>query len=628
MIQHLGRYQIIRELGRGGMGIVYKALDPNLERHVAIKCLNEELSQDELVVARFLREARNVAALNHPNCVRLYLADEHEGQPYFVMEYVDGESLAEYLAKNGRCVPEMASRIIRECAEALAAADEKNIVHHDVKPGNVMLDRNGRALLTDFGIACVQYGEASTSSTVMGTPGYMAPELIEHGRSDRRVDIFALGAVWYEMLLGERLLPEDDLSALMARYTTEGFPDLSAIEQQFGAETAAILGRMLARDPEARYSSYSQLLEALRPGHVAQTQRQQQTAPTIVASGAGGVRAATTALGDRTTQSGNPGIASPDPTRSVPVTGTRRYRLLAIAGGVLAGVGLIGFAIALTGGLGGDDDGMPANSTIEAPNTVVQQEPVPPTVAPADGRVTGSTPGSSLGFSETSSADRSGSRGASATALLDQLRPSYADPPATDRQAPNGSNDMPSHNVPAPPSEQLALVDTSMVAPRPVAEPESAANRSPPPRSAPRGVTVLGVGDPRITEPMRNEIEAHLRQRGKNVTDPAFIRNVNNYVLDDGLELSGLTDAASDAGIRYAVLVRARPVGTRELQFYGRYDTAYSVQVEAMTYDLIAGNLVGSSSVEQLEYTSLNAAKKARELVIPWLTPIGDQFGN
>ena len=142
----------------------------------------------------------------------------------------------------------------------------------------------------------------------------------------------------------------------------------------------------------------------------------------------------------------------------------------------------------------------------------------------------------------------------------------------------------------------------------------------------PRRVTVLGVGDPTITEPMRNEIEAHLRQRGRNVADPGFIPGLNQYLLNDGLDLAGLAEAAGDAGIRYAVLVRARPLGTRELQFYGRYDTAYSVQVDAVTYDLVAGRQLGSSSVEQIEYTSLNAAQKARDLVVPWLEPIGDQF--
>ncbi|MGB0514346.1 MAG: protein kinase domain-containing protein [Wenzhouxiangellaceae bacterium] len=350
MTEHLGRYQILRELGRGGMGVVYKALDPHLERHVAIKCLSDEWSHDEIVVARFLREARNVAALNHPNCVRLYVADEHEGQPFFVMEYVDGESLADYLTKNGRCPPEMAERIIRECAEALAAADEKNIVHRDVKPGNVMLDRSGRALLTDFGIACVQYGEAAAASTVMGTPGYMAPELIENGRGDRRSDIFALGAVWYELLLGRRLVPESDLTQSVKRFSTPGFPDLAEIEHEYGVKTAEILARMLARNPEDRFSTYSELLEALRPGYVTGVEHKLQTAATVVASTQPTDTAKTVATdAGRTTAIGTQRGRSADATRGVPVAGARRFRGLAIAGAVVGGVAILGLAIALTG---------------------------------------------------------------------------------------------------------------------------------------------------------------------------------------------------------------------------------------------------------------------------------------
>jgi len=613
MIQHLGRYQIISELGRGGMGVVYKALDPNLERHVAIKCLSEELSQNEIFVARFLREARNVAALNHPNCVRLYVADEHEGQPFFVMEFVDGDSLADHLAENGRCAPNMAKRIVMECAEALAAADEKNIVHRDVKPGNVMLDRNGRALLTDFGIACVQYGAATASSEVVGTPGYMAPELIEHGRSDRRSDIFALGAVWYEMLLGRKLIPNADLFASMEQFKADGFPDLNEIEEQFGTETAGTLAQMLARNPEDRFVSYNELLKALRQNTVAQTIRQQKAPAAGVisaSSNAGAAQIATAAADDgQTTAVGaRRGHASGE-TRGVPVAGARRYRGIAIAGGVIGGIAALSLAIAALNSGDLPDTSEPYGQTDEPSDPVASQ----------DAALPNSKQISDPGIDDRRDDWRSGQR-ATRVESTEEAAPHFATR-QENRTAPPEQPDLGHAVAIARPAPNRTIAEPDPVTPT------SNSQQTPPPAApAPRRVTVLGVGDPTITDPMRNEIEAHLRQRGQNVADPGFIRGLSQYVLNDGLDLAGLADAAGDAGIRYAVMVRARPLGTRELKFYGRYATSYSVQVDAVTYDLVAGSQVGSSNVEQIEYTSLNATQKARDLVRPWLAPIGNQF--
>jgi serine/threonine-protein kinase len=266
MPQVLGRYHIISELGRGGMGVVYKAVDPKLERFIAIKCLSEELSSDEITVTRFLREARNVAALNHPHIAQIFLADEDEGKPYFVMEYIDGESLAERLAREKRLMPEQALRIVSECAEALKAAHEENIIHRDVKPGNIMLDRRGRTVLTDFGIASIVHPdqEPRSGQYIMGTPGYLPPEVIKGQPADHRGDLFALGAVLYEMLAGRRLVPgrgiEDTARTLLAK----DFPELGDLDDQVDDFTFGVLGRMIAPDPDRRFQNYDDLLAGLR----------------------------------------------------------------------------------------------------------------------------------------------------------------------------------------------------------------------------------------------------------------------------------------------------------------------------------------------------------------------------
>ncbi len=265
MAKVLGRYHIISELGRGGMGVVYKAVDPKLERFIAIKCLSDELSEDEITVTRFLREARNVAALNHPHIAQIFLADEDEGRPYFVMEFIDGESLAERLERDKRLMPEQALRIVMESAEALKAAHEENIVHRDIKPGNIMIDRRGRAILTDFGIASIVHPDQQPkiSKYIMGTPGYLPPEVMTGQPADHRGDIFALGAVYYEMLAGRRLVPGRDIEDTARTLLASDFPVLADLDEKIDKSTFGVLGRMLAQDPNKRYQDYDALLADL-----------------------------------------------------------------------------------------------------------------------------------------------------------------------------------------------------------------------------------------------------------------------------------------------------------------------------------------------------------------------------
>jgi hypothetical protein len=141
-------------------------------------------------------------------------------------------------------------------------------------------------------------------------------------------------------------------------------------------------------------------------------------------------------------------------------------------------------------------------------------------------------------------------------------------------------------------------------------------------------IAVVAVGDPAIAGPMAGEVEAALRRDGRPVADRRFIAGFDQYLYEDGLDLAGLADPATEAGVRYVVMVRAVPTGSRELAYYGRYDTAWGVQVDAVTYDLLRADQIGSSGVEQLEYTGLNAGQKARDAVAPWLEPISRQFGR
>ncbi len=261
----IGSYQIIEELGRGGMGVVYKAFEPALQRTVALKMLGESVAHQPGLVERFYREARAMAALSDPNVVQIHAVGEHAGQPYFVMEFVAGESLGDRLKRERISIPE-AKRILLQAARGLHAAHEVNIVHRDIKPGNLMLTQKGLVKVTDFGIALgnESRGERLTGTGgIVGTPGYLSPEACLGEPLDARTDIFALGVVTYEMLTGR--LPFDDKSpfALMAAVVQAQIPDVRTLNKDVDQGTINILQRMLARRPAERYQSCADLVHDL-----------------------------------------------------------------------------------------------------------------------------------------------------------------------------------------------------------------------------------------------------------------------------------------------------------------------------------------------------------------------------
>ncbi len=249
----LGGFHLVRELGRGGMGVVYEAEDVALHRRVAVKCLLPHLA-DEAFRSRFLREARAAAALRDDHVVTVHQVGREGDTPFLVMEFLEGETLAALLDRRGFLPPADAVRIAREVALGLAAAHAKGIVHRDVKPENVWLGiPAGRAKVLDFGLARPADGPTLTApGTVAGTVGYMAPEQIYGGPLDGRTDLYALGCLLYRMAWGD--LPhrgENTLAHLDAVVNTDA-PDLSAVGRRLPAPLADLLRRLLARNPDDR----------------------------------------------------------------------------------------------------------------------------------------------------------------------------------------------------------------------------------------------------------------------------------------------------------------------------------------------------------------------------------------
>ena len=201
-------YELDRELGRGGMGIVYRAKDRRLKRMVAIKVLPPELGFRGEIKSRFLREAETAAQLSHPDIVPIYSVDEREGLVFFVMACVDGDTLAKRLVERGPLPVDDARRILREVADALAYAHARGVIHRDIKPDNILLGEDGRAMVTDFGIArAIQEGADSrltATGVAIGMPAYMSPEQAAGDREiDGRSDLYSLGIVGYQMLAGQ-----------------------------------------------------------------------------------------------------------------------------------------------------------------------------------------------------------------------------------------------------------------------------------------------------------------------------------------------------------------------------------------------------------------------------------------
>src|ERR687887_2011829 len=221
------RFRLEEKIGAGGMSTVYRAFDPTLERWVAIKLMHRDISSDPDQLERFRREARAVASLNHPHIVTVIDAGEDDGAPYIVFEYVEGETLKDRIRRLGRLpVPEAVAYAV-EIGRALAAAHAQRLVHRDVKPQNVLIDGDGRAKVTDFGIArSLDVDGVTITGTILGTADYIAPEQAGGGRIDAQTDIYSLGVVLYELLAGEVPFSGDNFVAVAMKHVNAPPPTL------------------------------------------------------------------------------------------------------------------------------------------------------------------------------------------------------------------------------------------------------------------------------------------------------------------------------------------------------------------------------------------------------------------
>ncbi len=264
MPNKIGRYEVVAELGRGGMATVYHARDPRFQRDVAIKVLPREFLHDDTFRLRFEREAQAIAALDHPAIVSVFDFGEEGGQPYLVMRHMTGGSLSDHIRRGPLSVAE-AGAILSRVASALDAAHRQGIIHRDIKPSNILFDRYGEVYLADFGIVKMTEATAQlTGSGIVGTPGYMAPELARAGNVSPLIDVYALGVTLFQMLTGRLPFDADTPMGLLMAHMNNPIPSLYDFRRDLPAATQTVIERAMSKEPTQRYQSAGELADALQ----------------------------------------------------------------------------------------------------------------------------------------------------------------------------------------------------------------------------------------------------------------------------------------------------------------------------------------------------------------------------
>ena len=283
-----GRYKLESKLGSGGMSTVYLARDETLERWVAVKVLHREISDQPDQLERFARESRSVAQVSHPNVVAVIDAGEDGGRPYIVFEYCDGETLKERIDRSGRLPLDEAAAYSIEVGRGLAAAHARRLVHRDVKPQNVLIDSEGRAKVTDFGIARSLESDGLTKTgRVLGTTDYVSPEQAMGQDVDARSDIYSLGVLLYEMLTGDVPFKAENLVGVAMKHVNEKMPNVQKVRPQVSSALAAVVERATEKDARKRYQDMGEMLadlEAALEVEVARAGRSTGEATTVLRS--------------------------------------------------------------------------------------------------------------------------------------------------------------------------------------------------------------------------------------------------------------------------------------------------------------------------------------------------------
>ena len=660
----VGHYDVVEELGRGGMGVVYKGFESQLNRFVAIKLMSESLAHDSSIVERFLREARSMAQLNDPHIIQIYMIGEDAGQPFFAMEFVEGESLSQTLRREGKLDAVRAAGIIAQAAQGLAVAHDRGVIHRDIKPANLMITPRGLVKVADFGIALASQDFAqklTSTGEFVGTPGYLSPEVCLGQNVDQRSDVFSLGIVFFEMLAGRMPFTDQSPLGLMLEVVRAEIPDVRSLGAEVSPALVAVLNKMLAKDQNERYLNCQDLLDDLgRNGVIASTVNASSLARVTSAATlpqtprAAPVSAATLMHAPTPIRAAVPPPLAPPPPQPRAFApnpdALKRNAILpwAIAASLLLG-GLTGGAFLLKERIFGDSGSATASASSDAGGGAGSGEAAGKTEADSNSERTSQT---SATASEVSS-DAKLSGGSLAPAVAEaapvraqnqsaELAVANAQALAALREANAELARLKSAPAPAPIAQQQAEFEptasqansenagprTPLAALR--ARVEAAPNKrelsprfasnAPTPSvatqqpSIPR-VLVIALGDLGAATAAEGVIEDALSDAGYTLADEDAVPGLGSLRGARGGDAGqAVIAAAQRAGISAVVTVRVTPTGSQELTFYGQTDTRTLATLEVKAFQV--GNRSSLDSFrEDIGYTGLNAAQSGRDAV-------------
>ncbi|HET7780558.1 MAG TPA: serine/threonine-protein kinase, partial [Rudaea sp.] len=671
MKTHLGHYDLVSELGRGGMGVVYKGYETSLNRYVAIKVLADSLAHDASVKERFLREARSMASLNDPHIIQIYFLGDDEGQTFFVMEFVDGESLGSVLKRERKLKPEQAAKIIYQTAMGLSTAHDRGVIHRDIKPGNLMLTARGSVKIADFGIALTtqDFSKKLTSTgEFVGTPGYLSPEVCLGKPVDQRSDIFSLGIVLFECLAGRMPFTDESPLGLMLEVVKAEIPDVCTLNAEVDPELSRVLTRMIAKDPAERYQSCHELVADLGQ-HPLVARGGPITLQTKMTT------AAATMIGQKTPVSGQQSLPSTTPTpRPMPAVGSVTPRPASATTAARAApdlgapvhqsvlergaapkrsplplaIAAIAFLLLVSAAWAFRDripaqlaqwfpsqvaapPAAPAPATASVAATTTSTPPAPPAPPPAPAAPTPPPPDANGAVAAANPPNASlndilGS-GAPSNGAAASAQTGAANANASGVAAAAPAND----SAPAPRASQvepLRDLAAAQAAQAPPPKQRVAAVTPPPPVSAPPRphiptIAVLAGGDEAVAEPAQHSIEHALSRNGFHLVDEASMPRVEHLLQGSKANIAEILNLVARRGdIDVVVVVHARGVGSQQVTFYGQSDNLMTAQLNISAYAVQGRRKLGAGWSDNVNFTAMSAKDKAEEAVEPLISEI------
>ncbi len=681
IMKKFGHYEVTAELGRGGMGVVYKGYEPSLNRKVAIKCLAKHLLDDEDLVERFTREAKATAALNDPNVIQIYFIGKEQGQPFFAMEYIEGQSLDDILKGGNSLSVAHAKNILKQACMGLAAAHKLDLVHRDIKPANIMITTDGTLKIVDFGIARTrEYGDKLTNTgEFVGTPGYLSPEVCIGQEVDERSDIFSLGIVFYEMLAGKVPFENDSPLGLMLEVVQSDIPDIRALNKKVDKKTSYILNKMIAKSPDERYQTCNDVIKDL--GNVIDKQSivtlKKEATIVVVHKQVKSKVSEQITLPSAAVVTANNLTVLPR-TKKGNKTWLIAATLFAVVGSASFGYyngylpipsnsfnsdeTTIAFADEnlMVASLGSPDNAQQISAQQPANESKSEHKSEPfDTNASTD--TTGLFAGVSDMFADDekdivqvdNSAELSFPQNQSEILAVntpentagfqieiqpvqlvqennDLLTATIIDPEAhLSKEDSEISISLPAnlnalaHNT-SNPNQGIAESKTKIPSIQNESTSSVAVNivkqpvqQKPKVQVLNQGIVVIAFGDPAIANPIEKILEAELTQQGIKVMNEQFIPGMRQLV-NDGLDLAELKNLIKKNGGQAMVIANVNFVGTQLLQYSGRTSELINAQIDIDTYDIKTGDNIGAGFGAKINYTSLNATDQASDAVMQY----------